>query len=285
MKKKVSDYISMESREVPRSLKLPRRWVLMIGEKNSFSLLFSRSFSSGELVVLLAGVFMVCLFLAGAIICVTPLKSVLPGYLGRTERGMLVDLRQRVDSLQDVCSSRNIYMENLYGILSGNPAEENTAAPDTVDTRFPVDSLLPASAAERKFIAEFEERERHNQSVLVPIAAGGMLFQKPVRTVSEISQTNGKGIIVKTVAGTAVDAAYRGTVVDIHYSDKRGCVTIQHPNGFLSVYSGLGSVYVTDGEKIRSGSRIGTVAHDNPALCIHMWHNGSEISPKEILGY
>lgn len=287
MKKKLSDFISTNPEEVPGSLKFPRRWLLTIGEKNSFSEIFSRSFSTGEVVTVSAGLFIILLFAAGLIIVVSPLRSVLPGYLGATERQKLEMLQLRVDSLQTANADRVAYLRNLNAILTGSLPEIRREPTDTsagAASRIPVDSLIPASPEERGYVAAFEEREKHNKSVLTPIAAEGIQFQKPVKSIMSIMPGDGKGIYIKTPVSSGVDSPFRGTVVATYYNGTGGgTVIIQHPNEFLSSYSGLDRIFVGIGDKVRSGTRLGSLDSRDPVLGIRIWHNGNEVRPAEII--
>lgn len=288
MKKKVSDYMSADSKQEDAELRFPRRWVVIIGEKNSFSEIFSGSFSTRGLVTVAAGIFFVCLILAGIMIVSTPLRSILPGYLGRNERQTLELLEQRVDSMKTESVRRLAYMQNLRAVLCQDAevtvSDTTSVSVDSVKS-IPVDSLLPMSEAERKFIAEFDAREKYNSSILTPMASEGMMFQSPLRNIVGHVDGGGKSLRLEGSPHAPVDAIYRGTVVASYFDGTYGgTVIIQHPNEFISVVSGLGRVYAVRGEQVRAGSRIGTLPSSDPSVRLEMWHNGTEISPAPLLG-
>jgi len=265
-------------------LRFPKRWVLTIGEKNSFSVKFSRSFSTGGIVAFFAVLLLSMAVVAGFLMVVSPLRGILPGYLGKSERRTLEIIGQRVDSMSVESGKQAAYMANLRSILTDDLPVEYVAQPVDSAGRIPLDSLLPMSETERKFIAEFESREVYNQSILTPIAAEGMVFQKPVSAILDLEES-GKALNIRGTAGESVDAIYRGTVVAAYFDGMSGgTVVIQHPNEFLSVYSGLARIYVVRGEIVRTSSRLGTMDSALPILRLEIWYKGTEVSSREILG-
>ena len=149
------------------------------------------------------------------------------------------------------------------------------------------DSLLAASEAEMQFVRSYEEEERFNISVLAPIAAEGMVFSSPLPSaisLSDIVPTNGiKGITATANAVTPVSAVYRGTVISVATgADGLSTVTVQHPNDFLSVYQGLGDVFVEKGSKVEAARRIGNIPSKGRVV-FELWHKGSPLDPAEFI--
>lgn len=288
MKPKVTNFKIKDLGKFSDAFRFPRRWVLILGEKNSFSIIFSRNFSSAGLITMLIGLLMLSIFIAGTIICLTPLRSILPGYLGRSERQILEILEQRVDSMQVESANRLAYIENLNAILKDEVQETTGEIPAPADSvgRIPVDSLLPASETEKKFVADFDARAKYNQSILAPIAAGKMMFKRPVSAITEAVDDPVSGsLLIKTVSGSPVDAIYRGTVIAAYYDGTSGgTVIIQHPNEFVSTYSGLAKVYAVRGEEVKSGSRLGFLPAQLPTLKFSVWHKGTEVNPRNLIG-
>ena len=244
-----------------------RRWRVEIVNENTLARTWSIVLSGVRVWVAAAVVVGALISLISVIFMFTPLGGLLPGHLDGDLRSQYLDAALRIDSLERAARSHEAYADNIRRIFAGeapDTAGRTVAAPATV-----ADSLLEASEAERRFVRQFDARERFNLSVLSPIAAEGMIFESPVENIA------GAGNI---------DAVYRGTVTGVtRTSGGSYTVTVQHPNDFLSVYSRLDEVYVDKGAKVMSGQRIGRTASGN-RLDFELWHAGSLLDPQQYVG-
>lgn len=214
----------------------------------------------------------------------TPLRNALPARLQSDLRDNYVDLSARLDSMQEASEANLRFMQNIIEILGDSvPAPVITETPVTL----PLDSLAEASKAERSFVQRFEDAERYNLSVLAPIAAAGMSFYPPVLGVEFETSYSDAGvpyIVLRPGKTTPVSAMYRGTVVSANYITGLGItLSIQHPNDFISVYSGLSEVFVTKGDKVNAGTRLGLASESRYPLTFELWHNGSPLPPLDYI--
>lgn len=250
-----------------RAVRARRRWRVEIVNENTLARTWSIVLSGVRVWVAAAVVVGALISLISVIFMFTPLGALLPGHLDGDLRSQYLDAALRIDSLERAARSHEAYADNIRRIFAGeapDTAGRTVAAPATV-----ADSLLEASEAERRFVRQFDARERFNLSVLSPIAAEGMIFESPVENIA------GAGNI---------DAVYRGTVTGVtRTSGGSYTVTVQHPNDFLSVYSRLDEVYVDKGAKVMSGQRIGRTASGN-RLDFELWHAGSLLDPQQYVG-
>lgn len=214
----------------------------------------------------------------------TPLRNVLPARLQSDLRDNYVDLSARLDSMQEASAANQRFVQNIIDILSDSvPDPVITETPTTL----PLDSLSEASKAERSFVQRFEDAERYNLSVLAPIAAAGMSFFPPVLGVQFESNYSDAGvpyITLRSGKATPVSAVYRGTVISANFITGMGVtLAIQHPNDFVSVYTGLSDVFVTKGDKVNAGTRIGMASETRYPLTFELWHNGSPLPPLDYI--
>lgn len=92
-------------------------------------------------------------------------------------------------------------------------------------------------------------------------------------------------IAIKASPGTAVVAAWDGTVVAISSIDEPYgmSVTIEHSFGLRSYYGALAEVSVQMGETVRQGQTIGTVApgyeNEDSYLYLKIFEDGEEVDP------
>lgn len=223
------------------------------------------------------------------LLLVSPAKRLLPGYLKESERAASEMQHLRLDSLHNAFLNNERYIDNVMEILEGRPISPDTAA------RIPSsgsDSLLPPSVEERRFVSLIRDREKYNVSVIAPLTAESMMFN-PINDESVISNAS-KGkrkaeiILAK---GSTVAAIADGRVISVSQSVREGggsAVIIQHPKGFLSRCSRLGSVLVEVGDEV-SGGQIIAVQNTTNALkeeivSVELWHNGTPLSPSDYIG-
>ena len=216
------------------------------------------------------------------IMAFTPLRTLIPGTLKGDLRAQYVETALRLDSLEQASRIANAYIENIKKVLEGPDAE---SAPEQTELLLTAaDSMLAASEAERSFVRSYEDEERFNLSVLAPLAAEGMVFTAPVAAAASVQPSPGsKGVVITTGTSMPVSAVYRGTVIATSV-DKDGMtsITIQHPNDFVSVYQGLGEVFVEKGSKVVAAQRIGHSTRKG-RLLFELWHNGSLLDPREYI--
>lgn len=95
------------------------------------------------------------------------------------------------------------------------------------------------------------------------------------------------GIDIEAPVGCSVSATASGTVTEVKKSSYGNTVTIEHENGFKSVYAQLGEINVRTGDTVEQGSVIGTVGKSmgenlkNPHLHYELHKNGTPVNPEE----
>lgn len=101
------------------------------------------------------------------------------------------------------------------------------------------------------------------------------------------------GIDMAAIRGTPVKAAAGGTVVQAQYVPGYGNnILIQHNTYYRTRYAHLQHMYVTSGQKVVQGQKIGTVGdtgsvrkngRDASHLHFEIYHNGSHVNPLRYL--
>ncbi|MCM1332848.1 MAG: M23 family metallopeptidase [Bacteroides sp.] len=226
------------------------------------------------------------------LILLTPVRTLLPGYLKESQRQQVIASSIRVDSLLTHTELNSSYIANLQRILNMPGDTIDLATSIVADSIQEIDSLLPASVAEKQFVRRFEEQEKFNLKVLSPIAAEGLDFFPPVAGAYTTSPREQQAISVTLICApkTPVTSVLSGTVIDCHKIFGRGyTVIIQHPNGFISKYSGIASSLVNTGEKVEPGTPIG-LSGDNSAekdtqVIFELWHKGTPLNPWDYIPF
>lgn len=268
-----------------------RKFRIRIDDESHLSTLADVTLSPATAVAGAVVLFTAMVLIAGAIVTLTPLRTLLPGYLNESQRVASEENILRLDSLREKYARNQEFIDNYLRVTDIDRTVSDSVAFDTEVRELTPDSLLPALPAEKRFMTSMEERERFNISVLAPLAADGMLFS-PVTSngiFTADSRTSDTGVLL-VPEGTSVQSAADGTVVGVYYStsDKGYAILIQHHKGFLSGYYGVGIPLVSTADTVDSGQIIalapGPDARNRRTFTIRLWHNGLPVVPYEYVG-
>lgn len=238
-----------------------------------------------------AGLFTAFLLCSGVIIWLTPLRTLLPGYLKESQRSATEEGLLRLDSLMEAFEVNNTYIENYLRVTDTERTPADSASVTPASRDLTSDSLMTASSAEQRFVSQMEERERFNISVLAPLAADGITFS-PVTAdgiFTSASRTEEEGEIIMP-ADESIQCAADGSVIALYHSipDHGYVIVVQHPRGFASSYAGTGTPLVGIGDNVSSGQIIAlSPSPDSKGVRkfrVRMWHNGLAIVPYDYLG-
>lgn len=119
-------------------------------DRGGFSLTWPR------FILLCLGVMTVFIAIGIGIVWFTPLKNSLPGYLRMEERLKTEEAYLKVDSIQQLYTLHQAYLDNLQKVLD---TEREPDIPDTMARALPLmpDSLMVSSEIEREFVKKMEE--------------------------------------------------------------------------------------------------------------------------------
>ncbi len=221
------------------------------------------------------------------LVLLTPLKTLIPGYMRESQRAASELALLRVDSLQEAYIRNQAYVENLNRVMDiERQAVRSRTVADSARRIIPADSLLPPSAEESRFVRRMQEREKFNISVVAPMAAEGMLFY-PVCDDGIVTgdSKNSLKAILNIPADASIMAMADGNVVALYYDPKRHGYTLimQHDNGFLSRYTGLGSPLVGEADEVLGGQVLCLTPaprNGHPAeISVELWHDAIRIPP------
>ncbi len=220
------------------------------------------------------------------VLAYTPLRQLMPGALRGDLRSRYAATALRVDSLERTARADRAYIDNIMSILGGHENDStSTDAARTIVPATPYDTLPAAGEAERAFVRAYDEENRFNLSVLAPIAAEGMVFGSPLSSASQTLPVAGGGLSMNPHRAAPVTASYRGTVTGVYHDpDGTSTIVVQHPNDFLSVYRGVGDIFVERGQRIAAGQRIAHTSTRVP-LIFELWHNGTSLDPREYIAF
>lgn len=234
----------------------------------------------------------VLIMISGAIVMVTPLRTLLPGYMKQSERSATEDNILRLDSIFGAYAQNQDYLDNILKAFDTDRTPTADSLVMTANLReMSPDSLLPPSPLERKFVNAMEERERFNISVLAPLAADGMMFSplSDSGIFSASSRTEEKGNVILP-PDESVKSVADGSILASYYSAAEGgyVVIIQHAKGFVTRIARLGSPMVSAGDAVLAGQMLALGPNPDGKgrryIEVMIWHNGLPLIPYDYIG-
>ncbi len=278
----------------PHKLKHPKRFRLSFINDSTFNEVWSIKMTQTRVILSVIAIIAAGVCVISTIIVLTPIRTLLPGYLKTTQRQENILNSLRIDSLLTEANINNAYLNNISNILSDDIDTITFKANvhDSVNRVIPIDSIINASGNERQFIQQYEDQERFNLSVLAPIVAEGMMFYTPYTSavIDNSDEVPPTQLLIITPSLSPVSSIYNGTVIDSYYSPSNAnVIIIQHPNDFISIYSGIGETFVTKGDKVITGQRIG-ITQTKPAEKRHtstfeLWHKGTPLPALDYIAF
>lgn len=271
-------------------MKRPRKYRITIEDESHLETVARARLRPATIFLLIVTVFLFSIFLSGLIIYLTPLRTLLPGYLKESERSATEESILRLDSLQQAYATNQAFIDNFLRVtdVSRTPNDSSAMA---MARSSESGELSEASQREREFVSTMEERERFNISVLAPLAAEGLLFS-PVSSdgvFTSDSRTEEEGVVILPQE-EGIQAAADGSVIAVYYSlADRGYVSVlQHARGFITAYSHVGTPLAGVGDIVYAGQIIAMApppdAKGIRKFSVRIWHNGLPIIPYQYVG-
>lgn len=267
------------------------KYRIHIEDESRLETLFDIRLSPPRLIAAALAALLLSVVLGGLLVMVTPLRTVLPGYMKQSERSATEDNILRLDSILGVYEQYQSYLDNILTTFDIDRTSSDSVAMAPNLQELSPDSLLPPSPLERKFVDAMEERERFNISVLAPLAADGMMFS-PVSdsgVFSSSSRSEEKGVVI-VPPDDAVKCDADGSVLAAYYSPADGgnVVILQHAKGFVTRLARLGAMMVSSGETVLGGQVLALApppdSRGRRYVEVMMWHNGVPLIPYEYIG-
>ena len=228
------------------------------------------------------GAFLLLIFaLVLVLVAYTPVLDIFPGYRTAAEKQHddLVQNMMRIDSLERRMSDMLTYNENIAMILEGRSPVVRTPLNDG-DTTSLDKTLVPPSQFDSLLRAEME-------------GDGKLFFAAPVEGIITrhfSRDDNYLGVGIQAAPNAPVTSIDDGTVIDVVTGGERGTlVTVQHFNGFVSIYRNLSQVLVSKGQVLKSRQVIGYNAmadagkKDNPLVEMEIWSEGKAVDPENYI--
>ena len=242
----------------------------------------------------LGGIFSVLLItLTILFIVFTPLKEYIQGYSSTELKKEASELVYKVDSLNQVLSVNDLYIENIQQVLKGE-IKRVSFNKDSVLNQFKIDEIdFAPSPVDSAFRAEVEQKDRY--SVFEEATRNtDIVFTAPIKgEITENYNDRDKhfAIDIAVEKDTPVKAVADGTVIFRGFTADTGYViVIEHNQGFISVYKHNSTIFKEQGDLVKSGEVIasaGSTGNLSTASHLHfeLWNDGYPVNPSNYINF
>ncbi len=247
-------------------LRIPYRLVIM--NDSTFEEKFSLKLSRLNVFVVITIVTLVLIIGTVFLIAFTPLREYIPGYGSVEDRQMVYKLSLKTDSLEKELSARQVYFDNLIGVLSS------------------ADSTLITESR-----ASYASGEPHG-GITANSDATGLYFLPPVKgQIIKRYSTTAKHFAIDFGApkGSIISSVGDGMVVFADWTLSGGnTIIILHPGKVVSVYMHNLSVSVKQGQTIKAGDPIAIIGNSGenttgPHLHFELWIDLQPVNPENYI--
>lgn len=232
--------------------------------------------------------------LAMLFVAYTPVLDIFPGYRTSAERthNELVESVMRIDSMERRMNEMLTYNENIAMIMEGRTPVVRTPLSDN-DTVKVDKTLIPPSEFDSLLRLQMEGDGDYSLARTLQSreqGGGRLIFASPVEGIITrhfSRDDNYLGVGIQSSPNAPVTSIDDGTIVDVVTGGESGTVvTVQHFNGFVSIYRNLAQVLVVKGQSVKSRQVLGYNAmpevgdKTNPLFELEIWNEGKAVDPE-----
>ncbi len=284
--------------------KLKNKYKLVILNADTFEEKFSLKLSPINVFVIAGSASILLIFLTTYIIAFTPLREYIPGYTSTNMKTAMYKLLLKADSLENSINAKNLYIENIKSIISGqdvvdkienqpqstNIKHENTALKNSKE-----DSMLRAEIENiDNYTVNFSNNDKVSQKNYYGSYASikDFFFFSPLKGMTtNLFDPAGNHYGIDIVAGKneAIKATLDGTVIFSGWTLATGYViALQHANNIISVYKHNSALLKHQGNYVKAGEPIAIIGETGelstgPHLHFELWFNGNPVNPKDYI--
>lgn len=274
--------------------RLRNRYRLVVMNDDTFEEKFSLRLKPIGLLILISAVTIVMTTLIISLIAFTSLREYIPGYADVEMRRDLVRLSIKSDSLEQAIMQRNVYIENIGRVLSGNADVDSITNKPTKNEKFQ-NLNMKATDKENQLRKDYEGQDKYSLSLENETSKSGIsnfFFFTPLKGLISASfkaKEQHYGIDIVGPENEAIKATLDGTVILATWSSETGyTITVQHSNNVISVYKHNSVLLKKVGDFVKAGEPIAIIGNSGketsgPHLHFELWYNGNAINPQDYM--
>lgn len=265
--------------------KMRRQYRLAILDDRTLREIFHMRLSGLGTFSTLMVLFLLLIILLSALIVLTPIRNILPGY-SESIRQQLISENARVDSLQNSLTLQRQYLDVIKQLTAGDIQSDSIIRLDSL--QMVENAKLPDMQNEETdaFLLQYEQQERDRLLLFGgPTQRTMQQMYAPARGVvmrSARFDLKQYGIAIRVARNENVLAVLRGTIVLLQPNlNNTYTIVIQHDR-YVSVYRNVGTALKTQGVAVEEGESIGLMAGDNE-LEFELWESGKPVDPEKVV--
>jgi len=276
--------------------KLRFKYRLVVMNDETYEERYSLKLSQLNLFTVLGVLAIALILITTWVIAFTPLKEYIPGYSNDVSmRRTIIQLAEKVDSLEKDASGKKLLLENIRQIIDGGVRRDSIKPRGGEKPQTQAAKLNPSSE-EAKFRQDVEQQDRYNinerfaTSRLSEIS--NYYFFTPLKgrltTIFNPAQRH-YGLDIVAPRNESVKATLDGTVIFAGWTSESGHVIhIQHANNLVSVYEHNAVLLKKEGQSVKAGEAIAITGNSGelttaPHLHFELWYDGKPIDPRDFM--
>ena len=268
---------------------------LVIMTTDSFEEKFSTKVSFLKTVMFICSFLFVALLFSFLLLSYSPLNEYVPEKTNSRLQEQLISLSLKTDSLNTLIVSREAYLKNLTGIITGSPMKSNEKINSTEKNNLQSHPISLKKSKEDSLLRVYVESEENSSIYTNKNMKNNFLtFFTPISGLiidSFCLKTKHFGVDLVAKKGAKISSVLDGTVISSQWTAETGYVLmVQHENNYISVYK-HNSVLLKDvGDFVLAGDYIAVVGNSGelssgPHLHFELWNNGLPLNPTNFINF
>ncbi len=207
----------------------------------------------------------------------------------------LVDLADKVDSLENQMRIKDQFINNVQRVLIGDFDSQDSLFINASNNQVDI-AIEPIPAIDSQFRKDFEESELSfltgNSGIAQELEE--QYFYAPIQGIVT-TEFNLKdehyGVDIVSKQNEPVKSVAEGTVIFADWTQESGnVIAIQHRGNIISVYKHNSALLKKVGTFVNSGQVIAIIGNTGefttgPHLHFEMWYNGNPVDPSEFISF
>ena len=284
---------------------LRKSFLLTIRDEDTFEETASYRLSLKNIYVLLSTLVVAVGILLFLVIIFTPLKRFIPGYGDVRSQSEFVKLQKQLQSLEEEVTARNVYIESVQRMLSGNPETSSDVTKNikiSQEKADPIPRIKEDSLLRLEYEAAAKAKSNTKPAAQVQIiqnnstnsleSTKALDFYTPLLgTLSETYKPEKSHFGIDLIApkNSPVKATLDGAIIQADWTLENGyTIAIQHEQNFISIYKHNSALLKKTGSYVKAGEVISIIGNtgelsDGPHIHFELWQNGRPVNPLHFL--
>ena len=272
--------------------KLFHKYRFVIMTDSSFEEKLSIKLSRLNIIAFVGGLIFFFFFSIMLLIYYTPLSEYIPGKSSIDIQKNLIKLNIKSDSLEAILINRNIYLENINKIITGeeliNPKNyeeiKNTPTPISFK-KTKEDSILRVKIETEDKSSIYKKESKNNTNLIFLAPVYGLIID------GYNIKTKHFGVDLVAKEKSRISSVLEGTVIISHWAYETGYVIgVQHKNDYLSFYKHNSVLLKSVGDYVNAGDHIAIIGNSGelssgPHLHFELWHKGEPVNPENYISF